>query len=95
MHVDRTAVPRCCIFKKNGCDVPIFVRRKISTSAVLFVVCVSFDFGVDFCMMAERDLKHDLERRGSLVGVAEGLANEADAAMLGNFTHVLLISSLN
>ena len=95
MHVDRTAVPRCCIFKKGGCAVPIFVRHKISTSAVLFVVYVFFNFGVDFCMMAERDLKHDIERRGSLVGVAEGLANEADAAVLGNFTHVLLILSLN
>jgi len=35
--------------------------------------------------MAEMDNKHDPERQGSLVGVAEGLASEADAAQLGRF----------
>jgi len=36
-------------------------------------------------IVAEMDVKHDPERQGSLVGVAEGLASEADAAQLGKF----------
>ena len=40
-----------------------------------------------YCLLivAEMDVKHDPERQGSLVGVAEGLASEADAAQLGKF----------
>jgi hypothetical protein len=40
---------------------------------------------IDLLIMAEMDAKHDPERQGSLVGVTEGLASEADAAQLGNF----------
>lgn len=40
--------------------------------------------------MTEVAAKQDPERRASLTGVAEGLANEDDAAVLGTFAVVRL-----
>jgi hypothetical protein len=50
---------------------------------------------IDLLIMADMDVKHDPERQGSLVGVAEGLASEADAAQLGNFSQLAVRTSID